>query len=445
MALSSERELWNERLFREAHKPMSDSHHPTPSVAAQVLMYVSVALAMVGVSYNFDSVGPVAQLLSRQLGFSDLQIGSLNAVYSFPNMFMPLIGGVLIDRYRVRTVMLLMAAICVVGAAVTALDGRFSVMMGGRLLLGIGAETLYVTVNVALTRWFLGTRSFALLFAMSISLGRLGSYLADRSPSFARTLYDLGWQPPLWLAAGFAAVTLIGAVAYWMIDRYEAARGALAGVALRERIAWRNVLRFPAEYWYLVGLCVAFYSVIFPFRSTFAIKYFQETHGLTLEQASRTNSYVFMAAIFATPMFAFFVDRIGRHALLLVLGSLLLPVVFLCLGTDHVGLWIPTVLLGVSFSLVPAVLWPSITRYVTTEKLGTAYGLITMLQNTGLTLANLFVGHLNDRSLVSSSNAGGYSSMLWFFGVLSLAGLLFAALLRWRETLSQRRARIVIV
>jgi MFS family permease len=183
--------------------------------------------------------------------------------------------------------------------------------------------------------------------------------------------------------------------------------------------------------------------VIFPFRSTFAIKYFQEAHGLTLEQASRTNSYVFMAAIFATPTFAFLLDRIGRHALLLIVGSALLPAAFLFLGADHVGLWIPTVLLGVSFSLVPAVLWPSITRYVTTEKLGTAYGLLTMLQNTGLTVANLFVGHLNDRSLASHSNTGGYSSMLWFFGLLSLTGLLCAALLSRSETLTQRRVRVV--
>ena len=61
--------------------------------------------------------------------------------------------------------------------------------------------------------------------------------------------------------------------------------------------------RFPGGYWLLVVTCVAFYSVIFPFRSTFAIKYLQEAQGLSLEQASTLNSYVFLAAAWVTPIF----------------------------------------------------------------------------------------------------------------------------------------------
>src|SRR4029079_261148 len=121
-----------------------------------------------------------------------------------------------------------------------------------------------------------------------------------------------------------------------------------------DRIDWRNLLRFRAAYWYTVALCVAFYSVIFAFRSTFSIKYFQHAHGLSLEDASTLNSYVFLAAVFATPAFGFLVDRIGRHAPLMVAGSLLLPLSFVFLVNGSVNLWIPTALLGVSFSLVPA-------------------------------------------------------------------------------------------
>ena len=134
-----------------------------------------------------------------------------------------------------------------------------------------------------------------------------------------------------------------------------------------------------------MALCVAFYSVIFPFRSTFSIKYFQHAHGLTLEDASTLNSYVFLAAMFATPAFGFLVDRIGRHALLMTVGSLLLPLSFVVLGGGTHAIWLPTVLLGIAFSLVPAVLWPAVARYVEPHQLGTAYGLMTMLQNAGMT------------------------------------------------------------
>src|SRR5262245_6345422 len=336
------------------------SHVPErrPSVAAQVIMLVGVALASIGNYYVYDSIGPVADLLTRQLGFTDTQIGTLNAIYSLPNIFMVLIGGVLVDRFSARLVTVITTLVCLLGALLTAVGAQFPVMALGRLLFGLGAETMIVAVTVAFAQWFVG-RNFALLLALSTSAARLGSYLADVSPSFAKPLYEQGWQPPLALAAGFAALSFAGALAYWFIDRREAAKGTLSIAATSERIGWRNLLRFRAQYWYVVALCVAFYSVIFPFRSTFAIKYFQEAHALTREAAGNLNGNVFLAAVIATPVFGFLVDRIGRHGALLALGAGLLPLSFLLLAVPSGALGLSTALLGISFSLVPAVLWPA--------------------------------------------------------------------------------------
>ena len=411
---------------------MTGAARTLPSVATMTVMFIATAFAMIGNYYVYDSIGPVADLLAQQLGFSDTQIGTLNAVYSLPNIVMVLVGGVLVDRYSARTVTFVTTLVCLAGAILTAFGDRFPTMVVGRLLFGLGAETMIVAITVAFAQWFVG-RYFALLLALNISCARLGSFLADRSPSFAHDLYEQGWQPPLWLAAGFAALSVVGAIAYWVVDRREAARGTLVVPQPSDQVDWRNLLRFRAEYWLIVAICVAFYSVIFPFRSTFAIKYFQHAHSLTLDAASTLNSYVFLAAIVATPAFGLLVDRVGRHATLLVAGSVFLPLSFVLLGTTGTeGLWLANVLLGVSFSLVPAVLWPAVARYVAPEQLGTAYGLMTMMQQVGLVIANLAAGYVNDASGASAANPGGYDTMLWFFGLLSLAGFLFATLL-WRR------------
>lgn len=395
-------------------------------------MFIATSLAMIGNYYVYDSIGPVADLLARQLRFTDTQIGTLNAIYSVPNLFMVLVGGVLVDRYCARTVTLIATVVCLAGAAMTAAGKEFAVMALGRLLFGVGAETMIVAVTVAFAQWFVG-RYFALLLALNISVARLGSYLADRSPSFAGELYARGWQPPLWLAVGFAAAAVLGGVLYWAVDRRESARGTLAVAQPPDHIDWRNLLRFRVEYWYVVGLCVTFYSVIFPFRSTFAIKYLQHAQGLSLEAASTMNSYVFLSAVFVTPLFGLLLDRFGHQALLLVLGALALPLSFLTLAGGEESLWVATALLGVSFSLVPAVLWPAVARYVAADQLGTAYGLMTVLQQAGLVVANVLVGYVNDASGASAANPGGYDAMLWFFGVLSLAGFVFALRLVRRD------------
>jgi MFS family permease len=403
-----------------------------PSLAAMLAMFVATSLAMIGNYYVYDSIGPVAELLARQLSYTDTQIATLNAVYSLPNIVMVLIGGVLVDRYSARTVTLVTTIICFAGAVLTAIGSDFVVMVAGRLLFGLGAETMIVAITVALAQWFVG-RYFALLFALSLTFARLGSYLADRSPSFAADLYAQGWQPPLWLAAGFAAMAVAGAMVYWLVDRQEAARGTLAIAPRGDRIDWQNLLRFRYEYWLVVAICVAFYSVIFPFRSTFSIKYFQEAHGLDLAAASTLNSHVFLAAMFATPAFGLLVDRFGRHALLLTVGALALPLSFVLLAAPaFTSLNWATVLIGISFSLVPAVLWPAVARYATAEQLGTAFGLMTALQQAGVLVANLVAGRLNDANGASAANPGGYDAMIWFFGLLGAAAFVCSAWLYLR-------------
>jgi len=394
-----------------------------------VLLFTSIA--MFGNYYIYDSVAPLASALEA-IGFSSTQLGTLNAIYSFPNIVMVLIGGIIVDRFGTRTSTLVFTAICLVGAVLTAATPSFVVMATGRLIFGLGAESMIVAITAVLGQWFKG-KQLGFAFGINLAIARAGSYAADMSPTWARSAYAAGWRPPMLIAVGFAVLALAAAAIYWLLDRRAEPRYALGRPSSSDKVVWSDIFRFDASYWYVVGLCVTFYSVIFPFRSTFAIKYFQDAHGLALDKAGQMNSYVFLAAIFATPLFGLMVDRIGRRSLFMAIGSALMLPVFLILGYTDWSLWISTALLGISFSLIPAVMWPAIPYLVEERRLGTAYGLMTMLQNIGLTVFNLTAGGLNDWAGASAENPRGYLPMLWLFGLLSLAGLIFSWLLRRRE------------
>ena len=227
---------------------------------------------------------------------------------------------------------------------------------------------------------------------------------------------------------------MAGAALYFGLERVAANRFDLNQPPPPDRIVWADLWRFDRSYWYIVGLCVTFYSVIFPFRSTFAIKYFQHAHGLSLQDAGALNGHVFLAAIFATPAFGLMVDRLGRRAWFMAVGTLLLFAVFPLLAYTETSLWVSTVLIGIAFSLVPAVIWPAVPYLVSPNRLGTAYGLMTMVQAIGLTVFNLVVGALNDANGAGAANPRGYVPMLWTFALLSLMGFVFAWLLWRRET-----------
>lgn len=393
--------------------------------AAWVILAL-VSAALFGNYYVYDSIGPVTDLLHTQRGFSDTQIGMLNAIYSLPNVVLVLVGGLLSDRFGAGRVTVWTAGICMAGAALTAWGPGYEWMAAGRLLFGIGAETFNISTLAAVVPYFAG-RHLAFAIGVTLAIGRMGSYAADMSPEWFAGAYAAGWQEPMVIAAGFAGTSLVASSLYWWIDR----RMGVTQPAASEKFRARDLLRFGTAYWFLLILCVLYYAVILAFRSTFSIKYFQHAHGLALAAAGAMNSYVFLAAIFATPAFGWVSDRIGRYAPLLAFGAFLLPVSIAIMAATDWSLWVATALIGVSYSLVPAVMWPLASRLVAAERLGTALGLMFVVQNAGIAGANLVAGWLNDRAGASAANPAGYVPMMWFFGLASTAGFVFALLL-WR-------------
>ncbi|WP_077036779.1 MFS transporter [Pelomonas sp. KK5] len=398
----------------------------TPGAARRWLVCALIAAAAYGNFYVYDCIGPVADLLQRDRGFSDLQIGQLNAIYNLPNVVLILVGGVLVDRFGAARMTLITAAICFAGALLTAFSPGFYGMAGGRLLFGIGAETFNIATLAAIADYFAaGELAFAM--GLSLSIGRLGSYSADMSPTWFSQAYASGWQQPLVIAAVIAGTSFAASLLYVLVDRRRKALAPPKPVA--EKFAWRDLLHFGKAYWYLLALCVLWYSVILAFRSTFSIKYFQHVHGLDLATAGEMNSYVFLAAVFATPAFGWLCDRLGRYAPFLAFGAILLPVALATMTAAHANLWIGTALIGVSFSLVPAVMWPLTSRLLGPARFGTGIGLMWVVQNAGIGGANVLAGWLNDRAGASAANPAGYSGMMEFFGVASVIGAICALLL----------------
>jgi len=118
---------------------------------------------------------------------------------------------------------------------------------------------------------------------------------------------------------------------------------------------------------------------------------------------------------------------------MMTIGTLLLPLTFVILGATNWSLWISTALMGISFSVVPAVIWSATAMLVEPARLGTAYGLVNVLQNLGLAACNLAAGWLNDSAAAGPANPAGFEGMLWFFGVLVFVAFAFVALLWLRE------------
>jgi MFS family permease len=428
---------------------------PAPSRLYRWMVLVFISLAMFGNYYVYDCISPLADVLKQQLRFSDSNIGLLQAIYSFPNIVMVLIGGIIIDRIGTKKSTLLFGSICMAGSVVTAwpnapalaplgagvsgLSAVFglgiesktlAVMVAGRLLFGLGAESLIVAVTTAIARWFRG-KELSFAFGINLTIARLGSFAALNSPTLARSAF-VNWQWPLLISVAFGTMCVVGAILYWVLESGAERKYELGETGKPDKVVFSDLFSFSTSYWFIVALCITFYSGIFPFQ-TFAVKFFMEAHGVSREAGGFLSSMLTAFAMVGTPLFGLLVDRVGKRSLFMMFGSLLLIPVYLIMAYSPITLFVPMAMMGIAFSLIPAVMWPSVAYVVPEAKLGTAYGLMTMIQNIGLFGFNLLIGWANDTWAASAANPTGYRPGMWMFSCLGFFGLLFAFLLRRSE------------
>ena len=421
------------------------------------LVLFACSAAMFGNYYVFDALYPVSDFLQQQLGFTDRDIGLLDSAYNVAALLTLVAGGVLIDRLGTAKSSVIFAAIGAAGTLLIAFlpalvpDAPVLAMATGRFVLGVGSELFIVAATTVVGRWFKG-REISFALAIQLLVARLGSLVADKSPGLARDLFT-GWQPPLVLAAGLGVAWLFFAVVYALL---EARAGRVYGVKqsiVTDKLNLSDLVKFQRAYWWVVGLCVAFYATIFPFR-TFANLYFIQAHGLSNEAAGNLKSVLPLISMIGMPLFGLLADRVGKRALLMTVGSFLLVPPFLFMAYWRTGVILPELSLpglgvlvsagtplelvlamasmGLAFALVPAVLWPSVTYLVPEARLGSAYALMTFCQQVGWSVVSPGLGWANDAAGASATNPGGWIVSMWSLAILSLAGFVFSYLL-WRE------------
>jgi MFS family permease len=150
-------------------------------------------------------------------------------------------------------------------------------------------------------------------------------------------------------------------------------------------------------FWLVALLCVLYYSAIFPFQK-YAINMLQCNLNFSAEKAGLVFFVFPLGAAVVTPFLGSFLDHKGKGASMLIFGALLmilchLVFAFVVPATQSVIItYIAIIVLGISFSLVPAALWPSVPKLIDEKLLGSAYALIFWIQNIGLYAFPMIIG-----------------------------------------------------
>ena len=411
--------------------------HPSRGLYRWVVLIIAGLLTF-GSYFAYDSIGALETTLIKVWHTNAAGIGSLYTLYSIAPIAFVFLAGLLIDRIGTRAASLFFSALIVIGACLVALAPGVGLASVGRLVFGAGSESLVVAQSAILARWFKG-RELAFSFGLTLTIARLGTMFSFNTEELINNRW--GWQVALWAAAGLCVFSLLSNVVYWLMDRHGEKVLGLAEAGGGDKIVLADVKKFDASYWYAVMLCVTFYSAIFPFTAL-STKFFNEKWSLPLTVSSGggflrevfgsflhmfstapgTTSIIIFASMCLAPFAGGLVDKVGRRTQLMIVGALLMIPCHLMLGFTHIAPRWPMMLLGASFVLVPAAIWPSVPLIVEEKRVGTAFGLMTMIQNLGLALFPWLNGMLRDRT-------GDFQASQLMFALLGAAGFAFAVLL----------------
>ena len=402
------------------------------SAVARWTVLILVA-SMMFFAYMFvDILSPLASLLNETRGWDQGVFGTYAAGEYLLNVFgFLIIAGIILDKMGVRFTGLLSASLMVVGAGIkyigisdwfqttefalwldswwVTMPASAKLAMFGFMIFGCGCEMAGTTVSKILAKWFKG-KEMALAMGLEMAIARLGVFGAMwLSPMISQHFAINGTNSvtaPLLFASLLLVIGLLNFFVFTIMDKQFDKQliedGEMTAVHDPEdefHVSDLKQIFSSKMFWIIALLCVLYYSAIFPFQR-FATNFLEETLHIDNAEAAGLFKWFPILAMVLTPFLGAFIDYKGKGASMMLLGALIMIVchsifAFVLPLYPSKGLALATILvLGVSFSLVPASMWPSVPKIIDEKVLGSAYCLIFWVQNIGLCLVPLLIGKL---------------------------------------------------
>ena len=389
-----------------------------------------ISLTMFFAYFFVDVAAPLKTLLEQDPYFwSNETFGMLGGSEFFLNVFAGflILSGIILDKMGIRFTLRLSGALMLIGGTIKwyalttgfaetgfaqtldsfipAVPASAKLAFFGFAIFGVGVEMAGITVSKTIVKWFKG-KELALAMGLEMAIARLGVFAVFQlSPIFAK---EGGVSNSVFFGVLFLIVGFLTFLIYTFMDKKLDKETGGIELAPEDEFKISDLGKILSNPGFLAiaGLCVLFYSAIFPFQK-FATEMLSSKLNVEIELASRYVSYFPIGAMALTPVIGAILDYFGKGATMMIYGAILLTISHLIFALVPEASFTPAVailtivILGTAFSLVPASMWPSIPKIVEDRYLGSAYGLIFYIQNIGLLLVPILIGFA-----LSTSNPG---------------------------------------
>jgi len=417
---------------------------PAPVETNTNLRWIVLALAgltMLGNGFCFDNPQALQNYLVPYLGIKSAQFNMLYTSYHIPNLIMPFFTGAFVDYIGSNIAIVLLSFVVVIGQSIIAFgvyEASFTIMLIGRVVLGISAESLAITRSTIIANWF---RDKELGFALGTGLSLL--FASNALNSFLSPLiYEATGKLHLPFVLGIiiCGFSFFVSLSIYKLDTRSAGNmdeipspeGERKSVETKaKRLILEELKKFGQEYYVLIISSFFLYGALFGLRDDLN-DILVEKFFLTPSEAGFLILFLYLCPTILTPFMGIMLDRSKRRILIVLAFTVLfvLETAFLTFADDSLMisqlLMLPgLMIIGLFHATFAAMFWSSIPRVLGTKSTGLAYGIAIMLQNMVQSSVPVMLGYIHDNTLEINH---GY---FWSLVPLLILGVIGIFILIW--------------
>ncbi|CAD8104530.1 unnamed protein product [Paramecium sonneborni] len=394
------------------------------------LFLAMTCIFQVGCCLCSDFPSVLASQMKLQFNIQQSDINQLFTFYSLPNVIFPFFGGIIIDKIGIRSSLVSFTAFLVFGQALCyygSLILNYNYLKLGMMLMGMGGEIcMSVAQSSIVSKWFVG-QEMALAFGLKLTFTRLGSVLGVNLLRYTYVQFNESFQSCMMICC--LIILIVWGVSFIQIemDKISDFRdGQIKKDEEQSNVSLADIKQFKLDF-YLVSLtCVLSYSAFIVLQQN-CLQMFKIRYQLKDQDATFFYSLPYYISAIITPIFGGFVDKIGKRPLIILISGILLListslycVEINCINdTCHNLTLLAQSISGLSFAIFAPVIWPCIPLCISAKAQGTGFGVVTSIQNIGLSVLPLIVGQI-----IQDESQYSYVQMMQFIRIVTIFGTL---------------------
>jgi len=351
------------------------------------IILLSSFYAFVTYAFALQIVPPLMGSIIKEFNVTHGYAGLLMSMVVIPGIFLALPAGIFADHYGVKLAGSISAIMVLLGCTISALANSFTMLLAGRIILGLGGAFIATTMPTIISQWFSRNEIGKAMGIFGMNMP-FASVIAFPAASILMSKYN--WRYSFYVSTFLA---MLNVVTFTVLIR--------EGPFRRERektTSLRNALQ-NAEIWKVGAVWLLFNASALSF-TTWSPEIFEKYMGIESFHASLLASTLMLAAIPFVPFFGWYSDRIKKRKKLIVIGAMLMAGTLIAIAYSSSSyIIVPVVALGIAAALIPPMIMVLPPEILGPDMSGTGFGIVAVCLNVGIAVAPPLTGLIIDITL----------------------------------------------